>query len=82
VNVLEIVLGETIDDIYIVMEFVEHDLKNLMQMMKNPFVLSEVKTIMLQLVLLSEPLIFIFFFYFYFYIYFFYIFILFYFYFI
>ena len=49
-NVLEIVVGESIDDIFIVMEFVEHDLKNLMSVMKHPFTLSEIKTIMLQLV--------------------------------
>lgn len=55
VNVLEIVVGNTIDEFYIVMEFVEHDLKNLMSVMKHPFTLSETKTIMLQLA--SSPLL-------------------------
>ncbi|CAF1065222.1 unnamed protein product, partial [Brachionus calyciflorus] len=50
VNVREIVVGSNMDKIYMVMEFVEHDLKSLMQYgMKNPFMMSEVKCLMLQL---------------------------------
>jgi len=50
VNVLEIVVGENVNQIFIVMEFVEHDLKALMENMREPFSPSEIKTIMLQLV--------------------------------
>jgi len=49
VNVLEIVVGNSVDDIYIVMEFIEHDLKGLLQSMKHPFTAAEIKTIMFQL---------------------------------
>jgi cell division cycle 2-like protein len=35
--------------IFIVMEFVEHDLKGLMQSMSAPFLQSEIKTLMIQL---------------------------------
>lgn len=37
VNVREIVVGASMDKIYIVMEFVEHDLRSLMESMKKPF---------------------------------------------
>ena len=36
--------------VFMVMEFVEHDLKNLMASMKHPFTRSEVKCLMRQLV--------------------------------
>ncbi|CAG2163465.1 unnamed protein product [Oppiella nova] len=49
VTVREIVVGSNMDKIYIVMEFVEHDLKSLMETMKQPFLLGEVKTLMQQL---------------------------------
>ena len=50
VSVREIVVGSNMDKIYMVMEFVEHDLKSLMQYgMKNPFLMSEVKCLMIQL---------------------------------
>lgn len=49
VTVREIVVGSNMDKIYIVMEFVEHDLKSLMETMKQPFLLGEVKTLMMQL---------------------------------
>ncbi|KAI0223408.1 Cyclin-dependent kinase 11B, partial [Massospora cicadina] len=49
VNVREIVVGQELNSIYIVMDFVEHDLKALMADMPTPFLQSEVKTIMLQL---------------------------------
>jgi cell division cycle 2-like protein len=50
VTVREIVVGSNMDKIYMVMDFVEHDLKSLMQHgMKKPFLMSEVKTLMQQL---------------------------------
>lgn len=49
VNVKEIVVGSNIDKIYIVMEYLNHDLKSLMGRMKSKFQLGEVKTLMLQL---------------------------------
>lgn len=49
VNVKEIVVGSNIDKIYIVMEYLNHDLKALMEKMKSKFQLGEVKTLMLQL---------------------------------
>lgn len=49
VTVKEIVVGSNMDKIYIVMEFVEHDLKSLMETMKQPFLIGEVKCLMQQL---------------------------------
>lgn len=49
VTVREIVVGSNMDKIYIVMDYVEHDLKSLMETMKNPFLVGEVKTLLLQL---------------------------------
>lgn len=49
VEVKEIVVGSRMDKIYIVMEYVEHDLKSLMDTMKKPFLLGEVKTLLMQL---------------------------------
>ncbi len=49
VHVREIVVGNNMDKIYIVMDYVEHDLKSLMETMKQPFLEGEVKTLMLQL---------------------------------
>ncbi|XP_064459445.1 cyclin-dependent kinase 11B-like isoform X2 [Ornithodoros turicata] len=49
VTVREIVVGSNMDKIYIAMEYVEHDLKSLMEVMKQPFLVGEVKTLMLQL---------------------------------
>ncbi|XP_018014773.1 cyclin-dependent kinase 11B isoform X2 [Hyalella azteca] len=52
VTVREIVVGSNMDKIYIVMDYVEHDLKSLMETMskkKQSFSLGEVKTLMLQL---------------------------------
>jgi hypothetical protein len=37
----EIVLGKNLDRIYIVFEYVEHDLKELMETMKQPFLQGE-----------------------------------------
>ena len=42
VHVREIVVGSNMDKIYIVMDYVEHDLKSLMENMKEPFLIGEV----------------------------------------
>ncbi|GAB7350619.1 hypothetical protein MBLNU459_g1185t1 [Dothideomycetes sp. NU459] len=51
VHLREVVVGEhgNTNDVFLVMEFLEHDLKTLMEDMKDPFLPSEVKTLMLQL---------------------------------
>ncbi|KAF0986229.1 hypothetical protein HZS_5707 [Henneguya salminicola] len=49
VHVKEVVVGGNMDKIYIVMEYVEHDLKSLMEMMKKSFTLDQSKTLLLQL---------------------------------
>ncbi|KAF1982230.1 cmgc/cdk/pitslre protein kinase [Aulographum hederae CBS 113979] len=47
----EVVLGtDPINDVYLVMDFLEHDLKTLQEEMSEPFLPSEVKTLLLQLV--------------------------------
>ncbi|KAH7549747.1 hypothetical protein ACOSP7_025325 [Xanthoceras sorbifolium] len=48
VNVKEVVMDDS-DNVYMVMEFMEHDLKGLIESMKQPFSTSEVKCLMLQL---------------------------------
>ena len=51
VDLREVVTGEgpAKQDVYLVMEFLEHDLKTLQEEMDEPFLPSEVKTLMLQL---------------------------------
>lgn len=49
VNVKEIVVGNNMDKIFIVMEYVEHDLKSLMETMSEPFLIGEVKALTIQL---------------------------------
>lgn len=49
VKVQEIVVGSNMDKIYIVMDYVEHDMKSLMETMKQPFLVGEIKTLMIQL---------------------------------
>lgn len=50
VNVREVVVGKELLNVFIVMDFVEHDLKSLMDTeMKEPFHISEIKTIVHQL---------------------------------
>ncbi|KAJ1923590.1 Cyclin-dependent kinase 11B [Tieghemiomyces parasiticus] len=49
VNVREIVVGDTLTSIFLVMEYVEHDLKALLEDMVSPFLQSEVKTLLRQL---------------------------------
>ncbi|KAF9584436.1 hypothetical protein BGW38_006453 [Lunasporangiospora selenospora] len=56
VNVREIVVGDKLSQIFIVMDFIEHDLKELMSGMRAPFLQSEVKTLMLQLLSATELL--------------------------
>jgi len=49
VDVREVVVGNNLNHIFIVMEFVDHDLKTLMEEMRSPFAISEIKTLMQQL---------------------------------
>lgn len=49
VDVKEVVVGNSLDSIFMVMEYMDHDLKGLMESMKQPFSQSEVKCLMLQL---------------------------------
>ncbi|KAI0704911.1 Pkinase-domain-containing protein [Cytidiella melzeri] len=49
VGIREVVVGETLTQVFIVMDFIEHDLKTLLTVMPSPFLQSEVKTLMLQL---------------------------------
>lgn len=50
IDVREIVFGNRLDQIYIVMEFMDRDLRSLMQDMKRPFKMEEVKLLMRQLI--------------------------------
>lgn len=50
IDVREIVFGNRLDQIYIVMEYMDRDLKSLMQDMKRPFKIAEVKLLMQQLI--------------------------------
>ncbi|KAL8093523.1 hypothetical protein AgCh_035408 [Apium graveolens] len=49
VDVKEVVVGSSLDSIFMVMEYMEHDLKALMETTKQPFSQSEVKCLMIQL---------------------------------
>ncbi|GAA5912679.1 hypothetical protein JCM8208_007727 [Rhodotorula glutinis] len=49
VRVREVVVGDTLTQVFIVMDFIEHDLKTLLANMPTPFLASEIKTLMLQL---------------------------------
>ncbi|KAI9475056.1 hypothetical protein LPJ78_005638 [Coemansia sp. RSA 989] len=49
INVREIVVGKSLNSIYMVMDFMEHDLRTLMEQMREPFRPSEVKSLMWQL---------------------------------
>ncbi|TFK30581.1 Pkinase-domain-containing protein [Coprinopsis marcescibilis] len=49
VRVREVVVGETLTQVFVVMDFIEHDLKTLLTSMPSPFLQSEVKTLMIQL---------------------------------
>ncbi|CAN1221091.1 Cyclin-dependent kinase G-2 [Linum grandiflorum] len=48
VQIKEVAMDDR-DNVYMVMEYMEHDLKELMKLMKQPFNTSEVKCLMLQL---------------------------------
>ncbi|KAF3436839.1 hypothetical protein FNV43_RR19592 [Rhamnella rubrinervis] len=48
VNVKEVVMSD-LDSVFMVMEYMEYDLKGLMEVMNQPFSISEVKWLMLQL---------------------------------
>ncbi|KIW14771.1 hypothetical protein PV08_07556 [Exophiala spinifera] len=56
VKLLEVVMGDSLRDVYLVMEFLEHDLKTLLEDMAEPFLPSETKQLMLQLVSATEYL--------------------------
>ncbi|GJP49655.1 hypothetical protein CLOM_g8838 [Closterium sp. NIES-68] len=49
VGVREVVVGSSVDSIFMVMEYMDHDVKSLMESMKQAFSPSEVKCLMLQL---------------------------------
>uniref|UniRef100_A0A5K3EVU2 cyclin-dependent kinase n=1 Tax=Mesocestoides corti TaxID=53468 RepID=A0A5K3EVU2_MESCO len=49
VTVREIVVGFDLDKIYLVMEYVEHDMKSLMEVMSGPFTVGQVKCLLIQL---------------------------------
>ncbi|KAL4910360.1 hypothetical protein BDW74DRAFT_144951 [Aspergillus multicolor] len=46
----EVVMGNRMDEVYLVMDFLEHDLKTLLDEMREPFLPSEIKTLLLQFV--------------------------------
>ncbi|KAH2416745.1 hypothetical protein KXV44_000283 [Aspergillus fumigatus] len=45
----EVVMGTKMDDVFLVMDLLEHDLKTLLDDMREPFLPSEIKTLMLQI---------------------------------
>ncbi|KAH7138938.1 kinase-like domain-containing protein [Dendryphion nanum] len=49
VELREVVMGDNSDEVVLVMEFLEHDLKTLQEDMAEPFLASEVKTLLRQL---------------------------------
>ncbi|KAM6498254.1 Pkinase domain containing protein [Amanita muscaria] len=49
VGIREVVVGDTLTQVFVVMDFIEHDLKTLLTVMPSPFLQSEIKTLMLQL---------------------------------
>jgi cell division cycle 2-like protein len=50
VNLIEVIVGKSKDEVYLVMDFIEHDLKTLQEGMAEPFLMSEIKTLMIQIV--------------------------------
>ncbi|KAJ2514436.1 hypothetical protein H4217_005758 [Coemansia sp. RSA 1939] len=50
INVREVVVGRSLNSIYMVMDFMEHDLRSLMESMAERFRPSEIKSLMVQLV--------------------------------
>ncbi|KAI4277780.1 MAG: hypothetical protein L6R35_006133 [Caloplaca aegaea] len=49
VTLREVVMGDKLNDVFLVMDFLEHDLKTLQEDMMEPFLPSEIKTLLLQL---------------------------------
>ncbi|PKI82399.1 cyclin-dependent kinase [Malassezia vespertilionis] len=49
VQLKELVVGDTLNKVYLVMEFVEHDMKTLLGSMRTPFLQSEIKALMQQI---------------------------------
>ncbi|OJA10778.1 hypothetical protein AZE42_00321 [Rhizopogon vesiculosus] len=49
VRIREVVVGDTLTQVFVVMDFIEHDLKTLLTLMPSPFLQSEIKTLMMQL---------------------------------
>ncbi|KZT44386.1 Pkinase-domain-containing protein [Sistotremastrum suecicum HHB10207 ss-3] len=49
VGIREVVVGDTLTQVFIVMDFIEHDLKTLLTTMPSPFLQSEIKTLLMQL---------------------------------
>ncbi|KAL8722011.1 MAG: hypothetical protein Q9181_007585, partial [Wetmoreana brouardii] len=56
VSLREVVMGNKLDDVFLVMDFLEHDLKTLQEDMMEPFLPSEIKTLLLQLTSAVEHL--------------------------
>ncbi|KAL8647206.1 MAG: hypothetical protein Q9210_005694 [Variospora velana] len=56
VTLREVVMGDKLDDVFLVMDFLEHDLKTLQEDMMEPFLPSEIKTLLLQLTSAVEHL--------------------------
>ncbi|KAK2813624.1 hypothetical protein FQN50_000019 [Emmonsiellopsis sp. PD_5] len=54
VRLREVVMGDSMDDVYLVMDFLEHDLKTLLDDMREPFLPSETKTLLLQIISATE----------------------------
>ncbi|CAN0050329.1 unnamed protein product, partial [Ectocarpus fasciculatus] len=57
VRVLEMVVGSTLDKVYMVMEYFDHDLKSVMRHMRHQkrcFSLGQVKSLVLQLLSATE----------------------------
>eukprot|EP00871_Galdieria_phlegrea_P001289 jgi/Galph1/2160/GphlegSOOS_G834.1 len=49
INVREVVVGSNLNKIYMVMEYAEHDMKNILERMKHPFSQAEIKSLLRQL---------------------------------
>jgi cell division cycle 2-like len=49
VHVREVVVGSTLDKIYMVMEYADHDLRSVLDRMRHPYSQSEVKSLLQQL---------------------------------
>ncbi|PYH93247.1 kinase-like protein [Aspergillus ellipticus CBS 707.79] len=49
IDLREVVMGDKLDEVYLVMPFLEHDLKTLLDDMSEPFLPSETKTILHQI---------------------------------